>query len=242
MKETKIPIRIEDLTPIANWLVSLLKNNQADFEDFSSDFSTANITLIEDKISAIDLKFSSKIYIGELVLVTKKINENMLSARPLLLKLEGYVLRSKENLNVTVNKFDFSGVRKCINGSDAEGLKNKLTTLMQLTEKNTIALESKGLKAEIKTGLNEILTNNTIYSQDQNDKMLAKEKAVLENGDLFLDLWKDCQNIMDAGKRIYKYSNPEMVKNYTKTHILKTMRHDTEHKAIENTVIPVNEQ
>ena len=229
MTEFKIPIRIEDLSPLATWLFGLVKENQADFKDYSPDFSIEYTKAFDEKIKAIDLLLSSKIFVGELSKATEKLNENMLLLRPHLLKLEGYAVRAKSTLNVPVDKFDFSGIRKSINGGDAEGFNKKLGILIQVVDKNQQALESKGMKADTITALTNILTNNKKLTQDQNVKMLAKEKAVVDNSGGFYDLWKDCQNIMDAGKRIYKYSKPEIVKNFTKTHIVKTMRNDAAH-------------
>ena len=75
-------------------------------------------------------------------------------------------------------------------------------------------------------GYKDILTNNSKLEQEQNEKMLIKENMIILN-----DLWKDCQNIMDVGKRIYKFNEPEMVKNFTMAHIKKIINHTTSNKA-----------
>lgn len=231
MKEIKIPIRIEDLAPVSSWLITLVKNNQTDFADYSPEFNTNYITDIEGKIAAVNLLVSTNVYIGEQVMATRKLNANMIAARPYLLKLEGYVKRSSDKLSVPAKTFDFPAIRKCINGSDAEGFQIKLTTLLQLTDGNKLALQDKGMKPDLKQSLDDILSQNSLLAQEQNDKMLLKAKVVKENSSMFADLWKECQNMMDAGKRIYQYTKPEMVKNFTKTYILKTMRNDGSHTA-----------
>ena len=230
MTEIKIPIRIEDLSPLSTWLSSLVNKNLAEFKDFSPEFSYEYIAATDAKIRSVNELVSSKLFIGETVKATQNLYDNMLAARPALLKLEGYVVRAKDELSVAVKNFDFTGVRKCINGRDAEGFSKLLTAMLQMVEANYRVVETKGLKADTKNLLVDILSAHNNLAQEQNNKMLAKESAIAANSSILSDLWKDCKNIMDAGKRIYKYNDPEMVKNFTKVHIIKTMRHDTAHK------------
>lgn len=225
-----IPIRIEELLPMASWLSSLVENNLAKFNDFSPEFSDSYLTTLDDKKEKVRELLSPQLFIGEMVKATQRLRDNMLAARPPLLKLEGYVVRAKDELSVAVKIFGFSGVRKNIKGGDAEGFGKKLADLLYLADTNSSILEAKGLKTETIALLEDILLTNTQLAQAQNDAILAKEKAVTDNDAVMNDLWKDCKNIMDAGKRIYKYNDPEMVKNFTKVHIIKTMRHDTARK------------
>jgi len=226
MNSRNFTIRIEELTPFASWLNELLKKNQVEFEDYSTDFNNGYATVVDNKITAVSKLIATSLFIGELSNATNKLYANLEAARPFFLKLEGLVDRADGQLTVPVKKFDFSGLRKCLNGRDDKGFSKRLNTLLQLTDANKEVLQAKGMKPELVSSLSDILTNTQQYSKEQNEKMLAKEDAVSENVHQLNDLWADCQNIMDAGKRIYKYKQPEMVKNFTRSHILKTMRHD----------------
>jgi hypothetical protein len=240
MTEFKIPIRIEDLSPLATRLINVMKSNLGDFTAFSPEFTVPYTVAVEDKIKDVDTLVSTKLFIGEIVKITQKLHENMMNTRPALLQVEGYVIRAKNQLSVPVKSFGFSGVRKSITNLDAEGFCSKLTILLQMVKVNKAVLEAKGLKPETINLLNDtIITNNKII-KEHNDKIIAKEKAVAENKTVLYSLWKECQNIMDAGKRIYKYSKPEMVKNFTRSYILKTMRHNVRHTSESGEMKPVN--
>jgi len=71
-----------------------------------------------------------------------------------------------------------------------------------------------------------MLQKNRDLADDQNIKMRAKEDAVKANNTEIMNLWNDCALLMDSGKRVFKYDQPDQVKNVTLAHILKTMRHE----------------
>jgi hypothetical protein len=236
MGNLNLSIRIEELSPFARWLFALLKQYQQQFSDYSPDFAETFTAILQRKIDTVDNLVSSELFIGELSKATQRLTDKMIAARPPLLLLEGYVKRAAPNLDVLAKDFNFPAVRKCINGSDAEGFRKKLGSLLQLVDANTTILQAKGLKPELRQKLGTILSESAVLAQEQNDKMLAKEKAVKENTELLNELWNDCLNIMDAGKRIFKYTDPDMVKNFTRTYILQTMRHETAHNPPETPV------
>ena len=226
MNEKRIPVRIEDLAPLATELSIQYKNNKADFEDYSTDFTTSYATDFDAKITSVEKVFSSSVLIGEMVMITQKMKEKLLSARPIISKIEGNVKTLEGKLSVDVSKFDFKGIRKCINGSDTEGFNNKMTTLIQLCDNNKTVLESKGVKPEHIDQLKQIVVDIKTMSVEHSNKNNDKEKFVKENTALFLSLWNDCALIMDAGKRIYKYTKPENLKYFTRTQIIKKLRND----------------
>ena len=234
MSKSNFSFKIEELSPVATWCNSLLKQYQADFKDYSTDFADPYPADVEAKIEAVNELISTKLFIGELSTATQKLYNNMDESRPLILQLEGYIKRTEKNLTTPAKSFDLKLLRKCISSKDAEGFNMSLKLLLQLVNANISVLQDKGMKPALVTKLTDILTKNYTLSQEQNSKMLDKEKAVKENADILNDLWKDCQNIMDAGKRIYKYSNPDMLKNFTLTHIRKTMNHSNNKKTNDN--------
>ncbi len=192
MKETRIPVRIEDLAPLATELCIQYKNNKSDFEDYSTDFTTSYATDLEAKITTVEKTFSSSVIIGELALISKKLKDKLLSARPLITRIEGNVKNLEGKLNVAASKFDFIGIRKSINGSDSEGFNSKVTTLVKLCENNKAALESKGVKPEHIELLRQIVVDVKAISIEHINKNNDKENFVKENNALFLSLWKDC--------------------------------------------------
>lgn len=226
MKEQRIPVRIEDLAPLATELSIQYNNNKSDFEDYSTDFTPAFATDFSAKITSVEKAFSSSVLIGEMVLLTKNMKDKLLSARPLITRIEGNLKGLENKLSVDVSKFDFKGIRKSINGGDTEGFSSKMTTLVQLCDNNKTVLESKGIKPEHIEALKQIIVDLKTLSVEYSNKNNDKEKFVKENNASFLSLWKDCAMIMDAGKRIYKYDKPENLKYFTRTQIIKKLRHD----------------
>lgn len=234
MSKVNFSFKIEELSPVATWCNSLLKQYQVDFKDYSTEFADPYPADIDTKITNVNELISTKLFIGELSTSTQKLYKNMDDSRPLLLQLEGYIKRAEKNLTTPAKSFDLKLLRKCISSKDAEGFNMNLKSILQLVNANITVLQDKGLKPALLTALGEILTNNYTFAQDQNNKMLDKEKAVKENSEALNDLWKDCQNILDAGKRIYKYSNPDLLKNFTLTHIRKTFNHSNNKKSNDN--------
>lgn len=226
MKETRIPVRIEDLAPLATELSIQYNNNKSLFEDYSTDFTPAFATDFGAKITSVEKAFSSSVLIGEMVLLTKNMKDKLLSARPLITRIEGNLKGLENKLSVDVSKFDFKGIRKSINGSDTEGFSSKMNTLVQLCDNNKTVLESKGVKPEHIEMLKQIIVDVKTLSVEHSNKNSDKENFVKENNALFLSLWKDCALIMDAGKRIYKYDKPENLKYFTRTQIIKKLRND----------------
>ncbi len=217
--------KIEELPSVAEWCNSLLKNNLDDFKDYSPDFNSQYVNSVGEKITIVSDLVSTKLYLGDVSVITRKLYDNMDAARPWLLKLEGYIKRAESTLITPAKNFDIKLVRANIRSRDAEGFSKNLTSLLQICDKNASILEAKGMKPELIAKLKDILLNNSKFAKEQNDSILLKEKAVNDNMKTLNDLWKDCQNIMDAGKRIYKYNKPEMIKNFTMTHIKKLINH-----------------
>jgi len=231
MPTKKFSCKIEELPSVAEWCSSLLKNKQAEFKDYLPDFGDPYPEKLNAKIVVVRDLITTKLFLGEVSVITKKLYDNMDAARPWLLKLEGYIERAEDTLETPAKNFDIKGVRNSIRGRDSEGLGKNLISLLQIVDKNTAQLVAKGMKPELVTALNTIMVNNAKFEKEQNEKMLVKEKAVKDNMDILNDLWKDCQNIMDAGKRINKFSDPEMVKNFTMAHIKKVINHTSKGNA-----------
>lgn len=226
MSNAKLPIRIEELLPVARWLRAVFIQHRKLFEDYSPNFGGTFLTVLDEKIETVEKLISTKLFLGEIMKITQALYLNMTDLRPMLLKLEGYVKLAINDLGVDASLFDFKKVRKCIDGRDAEGLELALGELLQHADANTAALTAKGFKPEMRTQFGEMLQKNRDLADDQNIKMRAKEDAVKANNTEIMNLWNDCALLMDSGKRVFKYDQPDQVKNVTLAHILKTMRHE----------------
>jgi len=224
MSKLKLPVRIEELLPVARWQRGLLIQFRQQFTDYSPEFGQAFSDALDTHISAVENLISTKLFLGDLLQVTQLLETNMLALRPLLDLTEGYVKMASTNLKDPARLFNFKEIRKCINGQDAEKLEKSLGEFIQLVDHNKEILMEKGLKQAMIDDLT--AKNETIadLADDQNKKIQAMEEAVNANSVVLMALWADCAAIMDAGKRIFKYTQPEQLPNFTLTYIIKKMR------------------
>lgn len=109
---------------------------------------------------------------------------------------------------------------------DVEGLLDKLTHTLQLVDADMAALEVVGFTAAAKTELEDLKISIRDANLEQNLKMDEKEAGVQNNAGLLNELWEIIAEIMNIGKRLYKYDNVEKTGDYTATTIKSRIRHE----------------
>ncbi|MEZ5198666.1 MAG: hypothetical protein R2764_20460 [Bacteroidales bacterium] len=150
----------------------------------------------------------------------------MLTAHPLITRLEGYVNLAKDSLNVAPADFGIKEIRKKIRSKDVEGLLDKLAITLTHTSNNMAALTAQGFTPEALAQLQSLTASIRSSNLQQNLKMDEKEAGVQANLQIITELWMIIAEILDVGKRLYKYDNKEKAGDYTATVIKSRIRHE----------------
>jgi len=218
--------RNEEISVIAGMIRDSFARDRADFEAFSPKYSEPFLTGLNEKIIAVETRTGTKVFLAQQKALTTKLYEDIDSLRPKLTRLEGYLYLAKGTMNVAEADFGISAVRKKLGVKDVEGLLDKLTHTLQLIDTNTAALEAVGFTAEAKTELENLKQLIQTTNLEQNLKMDEKEAGVQSNDGLLTELMEIVTEIMDIGKRLYKYDNVEKTGDYTATTLKTRIRHE----------------
>lgn len=228
----RIPCKQEEL-PFA---ASILKNNFVrdldEFTGYSAVFNQAYADNLEVKITQVANMAQTDSYIGEIALLTERIYKNSDSLRPLLTKLEGYLkMASQDNIKIKLNKFNIKDIRDAISSRDIEKMLSHLKNLGTNVVKNMPALVAQGYT---QAAFDKLVQTGKAISADnnaRNTKMDQRDINTQTNERLLNELWSIMQLIMDMGKRIYKYTDPARLNDYTMTKIIEKLKRERKKKA-----------
>jgi hypothetical protein len=230
MRKTFNPFRAEEVPIVAEFTHASVTRpvDAADFLDFSPDYSVAFFGTFNDKIRAAVSLLNMHVRLAELKVITEKLYGDAYSLRPKLLRLGGYIDRARAGLTVGPKDFRLKEIRKYIGKNDMEKLLEELGILLSLLDvvTNMNALKAKGFKDADRAAL---VTLEQIIRQGnvtQNLKLDEKEALVQANKQFLLELWDMTADVLDAGKRIYKYTDKEKINDYTAARLLKRIRHE----------------
>ena len=226
MAKRNFSFRNEEVPVVAGTVRDSLARDLADFGAFSPKYSEAYLTGLSEKITLVETRTGTKVFLAQQKAITAKLYSDIDSLRPKLTRLEGYLFLAKGTLNVAAPDFGISAVRKVMNNKDVEGLLDRLTHTLQLVDTNTAALETVGFSAVAKAELEGLRDSIRGANAEQNLKMDEKEAAVQSNDGLLSELMEMVMEIMDIGKRLYKYDNPEKTGDYTAKVIKGRIRHE----------------
>lgn len=225
-------LRVDEMPVVGRFLYDSMVRDLSSFESFSPDFNSDYMDNFLNKLSDVENIVNPKVKIAELKKITSNLYDTIDSLRVIMTKLEGYVLRAGAALNILPKDFGISKVRQKIANKDQEALIGALKVVLQNIDGNSAILESKGWTAEQQEEL--VAKNASIIADnaEQNLKMDEKESLVEENMHKLNDFWEVMKDVMDTGKRLFKYDNKEKTGDYTLTKIKSRIRHDS--KRVEN--------
>lgn len=230
MRKTFSPFRAEEVPIVAEFTyASVIRPiDAAAFLDFSPIYTAAYFGTLNDKIKLAVGLLNMRVRLGELKIITEKLYGDSDDLRPKLMRLGGYIDRAKDGLTVGPKDFRLKEIRKYINKKNTEKLLAELGILLSLldVETNMTALKAKGFKDRDKEdliALEEVIRQGNVT---QNLKMDEKEALVQANNQFLLELWDMTADLLDAGKRIFKYTDVEKTGDYTAAKLLKRIRHE----------------
>jgi hypothetical protein len=237
--------RKDEKIVIAEIAFEQLKRDNAAFTAYSPIYDSDFNTKFENEIKKAKAVVNTENLIAEGKVLTETLYSDVDKLKVHINKFEGYVKRA-DNLTINVKDFGIHEVREKINNKDAEGLVMKLSTLIVNITKNTVALEKVGYTTASFTELKSLQTkiNNDNVGQTMQDE--NQSETVVENNKIIERLDLITKDVLDAGKRIYRFSNDVKYGEYIYQKLLRKVRHErnvikTElNKINENCIVYIN--
>ncbi len=217
--------RKEEIVVIGEITFENLKRDNAAFLAYSPLYDSDYITAFETIIGKAKVIVTTENLIAEGKMITETLYMDIDSLKDIMNKLEGYVKRAK-NLTIQVKDFGIHDVREKINTKDVEGLLMKFGTLVNNIGKNTVELNKVGYSTVAFDALKALKTKISDENVGQTVQDEIQSETIDANNLIFEELNRITRDVMDAGKRIYKFSNKTKCGEYTYQKLLSKVRHE----------------
>lgn len=224
--------RAEELPALAEFLKTSFLRDQADFLAYSPEYNSDYVARYDQLLLTVEAAVSPAQLTTELKNATRRARTDFGTLRSALSRLEGYVERAAQ-LTIAPKDFGFSAVRKGLDAGSAESVLASLKLLFQHVDANQAALQAKGFTTEARAELAALQVAIKTANADQNRLLDQRELLVQSNLNTFNDLWKQMSDIADAGKRIYKDTDPVRTKDYTLSHLKTRVRQEREREVLQ---------
>ncbi len=223
MIENKISCKIEEFPSLAAFVRESFVRDLNEFKAFNPRYNDEFSATLDADLRQLNNLVNNKLKLGQAKLLTQQLHEGMAGLRPHITRIEGYI-RSASGLTTVTDSFMVKELRMSISKNDAEGVVGAAMTLLQNAQNNMDVLTAEGYTGELHTLFSGLISNISEINNRRNVMLNEKEKKVQENHIMLNNLWKKLQNIMDTGKRLYKYSDMEKTQEYTVAKVMSRIR------------------
>lgn len=182
------------------------------------------------KIGLVSEIVNTRFHINKIKVVTKAIDLLLVGTYPKLSLLEKYVMMGRSEIGLSSKDFGFSALRKSLNDGDVEAVETDFAFVVHNATTYFGVLETKGFTAAALTELKDLAGLITSENDLQEALKSDKRQAVLANGALFEEVGRLIKDLQDTGKRLFKYTNKELTKDFTMRYILSQIRHEGKKK------------
>jgi hypothetical protein len=214
----------EELPVICRNILSCLRRDFNDFNDFSPVFHTRYMDDFEAKINMVDELVSPKIETEELKKITKRLYQTMDDLLDPITKIRGYLILAKKSVEVSAKDFGLTALSQKIAGRDAEGVRQNLLLVNAFIEKYREQLRVVGLNDVIVEQLKSAISSITDDNYKQFD-IVNKRKAIVQtNLEVLNDMYAQLMNVLNIGRTLYKNTNPLKSKEYSFNALRKSVR------------------
>jgi len=223
---SKYPCKNDELILISKMVMGSFKRDITDFNDYSNLFDNKYLEEFTGMIKEAKMLFPPSGITEDIKVINKRLYKKIEDLRPEISKLEGYVKRAGDNIFIYENNFGFRELRDEIRGKNTDSLNIIMETVLQNLNNNISALKNAGLRDDHLKGIKKKID---MINADNATKALKTDerKALVEkNIEVLNRLWEIIADIMDAGKRIYRYRNKTKYKDYVMTSLKKSIRKD----------------
>lgn len=224
MSETRLNCRQEEIIPVSELVWKSCIRDKAKFSTFSPMYNELFFTTEDKAIKDLKLLIHPQVMVAEGKEYTKEINKMMEAFRPRLNAIESYVEKADGQLTAAPADFGFKIIRNNISAGNKEGVVEHLEVLIQLVTRNQEAIRLQGLTEEAQTELETATTELDAYSIQKGTQIQDTGKLVIKYGKELKSLKSRIMSICKDGKIISAQTEPEKVKDYTFTQVLKLVR------------------
>ena len=219
----KITCRIEELSVLGGFLLSSMESSLGDFTAYAPDMDGAYVAAVYAELAVISALKQPKQVTAERKVITMRIYEESLLLREQMNLLEGYAMRA-DGLSIDWMDLGISAVRTKIKSKDVEGLLSAVAFLISNVEDNMAALSAVGYTASQHAALTAAVAGLKVDVVAHNDMRNERNNLATENYAKFNAFWLRLQDIADAGKRIYRWTAPNRVDDFTISTLIGRMR------------------
>lgn len=223
--------RIDEVGPLAQMVRSSFVADGKDFRKASPDFAAPNfLKTFDERYDALELLVPTAVRRMSDADVTRTMNKVAKNLRDPLNWLELRVNRAAKKadpkLTVAPTDFGISAVRTKITLREMEGLDGKLKNLLQLIADNADALAAQGHTADDTKVFSDARKLLSGYNVTQNDNLNAQLVLTVENITAANAMWEMIDEILEAGRLMYKETQPRKAVAYTLARLKKRMRQE----------------
>lgn len=221
METKKFNCKMEEVPVLAGFAVESLQGDLTDFQANFSDYTVEKVNaLVAKRNFCLELERSNSV-IQQLKNATAKLVEKELALRPALNKLEGYVKRTSEGLDIAADGFGFKAIRDNISRGNDEGIIGGMKTLLSNVNRNKSALEANGLKPEFVTELSVATSEIDALNNEQNRLENLRNATTSANIKDYNELWDLTTAVCQDARAIYKGVDEVKLKKYSISALLK---------------------
>jgi hypothetical protein len=222
-------LKAEEIPVIAGFVFNSMSRDYTDFTGAARNhFTPAYKTGFQTKLTAVENLIGVRNYWAQMRKITEDLGLKMDAIRPVLRKFEVNLNLAKNNLTISVKEFGLKELRAEVSDGNAEGILSAFGVVLKNIEDNRTPLEAKGFTEEQMTEMKGIRDSIRTLNNNQNLKTDEKEEAVAKNWDMIEELWDITKEVMDTGKNLYYYDNPERAKDYMITSLKTRVNHERE--------------
>jgi hypothetical protein len=139
-------------------------------------------------------------------------------------RIRGYLLLAKDTVRVSAKDFGLALLSRKISDRDAEGTRQNLLLVISMLEKYREPLIEVGFSEVTIEQFNDAVSSIKNDNRLQFDIISRRKEIVRTNLSVLNDLYANLMEILNAGKLLYKKSNPYKYIEYTFTALRKSVR------------------
>ena len=228
LPKRRYPCRIDEVGPLAQMIRSSFATDQADFAAASPDFTgPAFLTEYDKRYDALEVQVPSANRRATDAEVTKAMNKVAKDLRDPLNLLNLRLNRAEKKtpaLTVAPAAFGLGKVRKAIAVRDMEKLDGALKSLLGLLTDNTAQLATQGHTATNTAAFAAARQTISGFNVTQNDNENTRLVLTEENMTAANAMWELVNELLEAGRLMYKETQPRKAVAYTLARLKKRMR------------------
>jgi len=191
---------------------------------FTEEYKTAYRT----KLTEVENQVGIRNYWAQMKNITEDLGLKMTEIRPVLRKFEVNLNLAKKNLTISVKDFGLKELRKEVSKGNVEGAITAWGTILKNISDNKDLLKDKGFKDAQLTEMTGLRDSIRTLNQNQNLKTDEKEEAIRKNWQGIEELWDITKEVMDTGKNLYYFDNPQKAKDYMVTSLKRRVNKERE--------------